>query len=156
MTRLLICNTHKTVDPLNNYVTDTDPDGKYDHDLKDAIDRHLDQYGSDPGMHDSQLAWIDDKEYQLLDPKRLEEAFHNGELEQYLSDERDNYKAQAMTCFSLHGRPQGGCIDWCEDNRAIGAIKGIAREDRQYLCYFCPVASHVAVALRTQAGLYGK
>lgn len=156
MARLLLCNSCKTVDRLGDYASHNDPDAKYDYDLRDSIDKHLRQskYGSDPSRHPATLMHIADKELDLIDPGDLEKAFHDDELESYIREQRDHYKEGAMNCFNLHSRPAAGCIDWCNDNRAIGQVKGKAKEDRQYLCYFCPVATHVATEMRYKAGLY--
>ena len=154
MARMLICNACKTVNRLQDYNTEADPEAKYDYELRDAIDLHLRKFGSDPNKHPSMVAHIADRELDLIDPSQLEKAIHDDELERFLKDTRDNYKSDAMTCFNLHGRPKAGCQDWCNDNRSIGVTKGKAKEDRQYLCYFCPVATHVATMMRMEAGMY--
>lgn len=141
---------------LPDYNSDADPEAKHDYTLLDAIDVHLRKFGSDPGKHPSLLVRIEDRELDLIDPEKLQQAIHDDELESFIKDSRDNYKEDAMGCFNLHGRPKGGCIDWCQDNRAIGVTVGKAKEDKQYLCFFCPVASHVATVMRMEAGLYGK
>ena len=154
MARLLICNKCKTVDRLPDYNREADLEAKYDYALQDAVDLHLRKYGSDPNRHPSILADIPDRELDLIDPEQLQKAVHDDELERFLKENRENYKEDAMRCFNLHGRPKGGCIDWCQDSRAIGVTVGKAKEDKQYLCYFCPVATHVATVMRMEAGLY--
>ncbi len=147
MPRLLICNTHKTVDVLPDYNTEADMEGKYDYKLREAIDRHLDKYGADPGRHASLIMRIEEDEFALLDPDRLKQALMDDSLEEYIKSERENYKQGALNCYNLHNRPAYGygigCPDYQSDSRAVGITKGIAKENRMYLCDFCPYHSYV-------------
>ena len=156
MARLLICNVCKTVDPLSDYPREASP--TEDHALNDVIYEHLNTRGRNPSpdAHGALLVFIEDAELALIDPKRLQQAVMDDELETFLKEERENMKEDAMRCFNLHGRPSGGCTDWCSKSRAIVRTTGIEPKDQTYLCFYCPVASHVATEMHYQAGLYKK
>lgn len=159
MARLLICNTHKTVDILPDYDTASDMEGRHDYHLQDMIQHHFDKYGADPGRHASLIMRIEDDELDLLDPSKLKQAIHDGSLEEYIRGERDQYKEDAINCFNLHNRPIlgfPGCPDYRDSSRAIGRTKGVADQERMYVCDFCPYQSYVDHERRKAAGLYGK
>ena len=146
MPRLLICNTHKTVDVMNDYDTERDMEGRFDFDLKESIDRHLGRYGSDPGQHKSLIYRITPDEWKLIDVKRLQQAVFDNSLEEYIRGEREQLKDDALRCYQLHDRPTYGigygigCPDYRSDNRRIGAE---TEEGSMYLCDFCPYQSYV-------------
>jgi hypothetical protein len=162
MPRLLVCNTHKTVDILPDYDTASDMEGKHDHALRESIDRHLDKYGSDPGAHKSLIMRIVPEEFELLDPERIKQAVMDDSLETYLKEEREGRKQQALSCYELHNRPTYGvgygvgCPDYRSDSRAIGVTKGISKKDRMYLCDFCPYESYVEHAKTKQVRFKGE
>ena len=142
MPRLLICNTHTTVDFMNDYDTERDMEGRFDFDLKEAIDRHLGKYGSDPGRHKSLIMRIAPEEWELIDQTKLQQAVHDDSLEAYIRGEREQLKNDALACYNLHNRPAYGyglgCPDYHSDNRRIGS-----KESNMYLCDFCPYQSYV-------------
>lgn len=149
MARLLICNTCKTVDKLPDYASENDPEAKYDHTLRDAIDRHMQKFGGPVERHKAHLYSISDDELDLIDSSALEQAVHDGRLENFLKEERENYKTDALACYELRNRPTygigygGGCQDYKADHRAIGRTTGIPKEQWSYLCDFCPYNSYV-------------
>jgi hypothetical protein len=157
MARLLVCNTHKTVDRLPDYDTAMDMEGTHDRHLQDAIAAHFQQYGPDPGRHASLIIRIEDEELDLIDPRGLKDAIHDGTLEDYLKGEREMYKEDALGCYNLHNRPVvgfPGCPDYRSDKKAIGKIKGVPPDQRTYLCDFCPYQSYVEHAKNKEKGYY--
>ncbi len=157
MPRLLICNTHKTVDVVNDYNTAADMEGKYDEDLKEAINRHLGKYGSDPGKHNSLLMRIEPEEWDLLDKQDLEKAVFDGKLEEYIRGERESYTNDALSCYEIHNRPTYGigygigCPDYRDSSRLIGSKKSGV-----FLCDFCPYNSYVEHAQTSKVKFKGE
>lgn len=157
MARLLVCNSHKTVDRLPDYDTANDMEGRYDRHLQDAIAGHFQKYGDDPGRHASLIIRIEDDELDLIDPRELQKAIHDGTLEEFLRQEREQYKEDALGCYNLHNRPVvgfPGCPDYRSDAKAIGKVKGVPPEERTYLCDFCPYQSYVEFEKNKKRGLY--
>jgi len=160
MARLLICNTCKTVDKLPNYATENDPEAKHDHHLRDAIDLHMRKFGGPPDRHKANLFSIDDAELELIDETRLQQAVHDGRLEAFLKEEREQYKTDALGCYNLHNRPTvgagygSGCADCRDKSRAIGRTAGLPPEEWNYLCDFCPYHSYVEHDQRKKSGFY--
>lgn len=159
MARLLICNTCKTVDTLPDYASENDPEAKHDHHLRDAIDLHMRKFGGPVERHKANLFSISDEELELIDSSRLEQAVHDNRLEEFLKEERENYKNDALKCYELHNRPTygigygPGCSDYKADHRAIGRTKGIPKEEWNYMCDFCPYNSYVEHYHRKRAGI---
>lgn len=153
MPRLLACRNHRTVEVLPDYNSESDREGKYDHHLKEAVERHLDKYGSDPDKHQALLLRLDEDEFGLLgDDERLRQAIFDNKLEEYLRGERDQLKADALRCYELHGRPAYGltlgCQDYRNESRVVVRTKGRPAEEQLYLCSFCPYQSYVDHAKR--------
>jgi hypothetical protein len=156
---MLICRTHKTVDILPDYNTEQDMEGEHDFHLRDAIERHLGKFGADPGKHASLIMRISEDEFALLKPEKLKQAIMDDSLEEYLKSTRENYKQDALRCYELHNRPvvgHPGCLDYRNDDRAIGHTKGLSDKEKTYLCDFCPYQSYVDFHKRKAAGLYDK
>lgn len=157
MPRLLVCGSHKTVDVINDYDTANDMEAKYDYDLREAIDRHLGKYGSDPGKHNSMLLRITPEEWELLDKQDLEKAIFDNRLEEYLHGEREDIKDQALKCYEIHNRPTYGigygigCPDYRADSRRIGD-----KNSSMFLCDFCPYQSYVEHAQTSKVKFKGE
>lgn len=149
MARLLICNSCKTVDKLPDYDQSNDPEARHDYRLKDACDLHNRKFGGPPERHRALLVGIADEELSLIDESRLTEAVHDGRLEEFLKQEREQYKEDALRCYNLHNRPTygvgygAGCQDYRQKSRAIGRTAGLPPEEWNYLCDFCPYNSYV-------------
>ena len=159
MARILSCNSCKTADILPDYATENDLESKHDYALKDAIEKHLARYGGGPDQHKSLLIRIDDEELALIDASRLEKAVHDGRLEEFLKQERESYKNDALSCYELRNRPTygigygSGCSDYRSDAKAIGRTTGIPKEEWTYLCDFCPYHSYVMHAANKKRGI---
>lgn len=153
MARMFICNTHKTVDMLGDYATENDMEGEFDYELQDVIRKHLAQFGgtveNTDGKHAPQLMYIADDELALIDASRLKQAVMDGRLEDFLKEEREQYKQDALGCYELRGRPTygigyaTGCIDYKTKGKAIGRTTGIPEDEWNYVCDFCPYNSYV-------------
>lgn len=153
MARLLVCHTCKSVDKLPDFHPTDDPEViKHDHYLIDAIDRHKNKYLNrvNPNEHFANIYTIADDELALIDEKRLEQAVHDGRLEEFLREEREQYKEDALGCYNLHNRPTVGgmgyglgCSDYRSKSKAIGRTTGIPEDEWTYLCDFCPYHSYV-------------
>lgn len=159
MARLLVCKAHETCDILPDYDTANDMEGLHDRYLKDAIAAHFQKYGDDPNRHPSMIIRIEDEEMELLNHHDLKKAIFDDSLEEFLRGEREQYKDDALGCYNLHNRPVvgfPGCPDYRSDRKAIGKVKGVAPEERTYLCDFCPYQSYVDHAKRKASGAYGK
>lgn len=159
MARLLVCHTCKTVDKLPDYSAENDREAKYDYRLQDACDLHNRKFGGPPEKHKAALLAISDDELALIDEGRLKQAIHDGRLEEFLREEREQYKEDALGCYNLHNRPTygvgygAGCADYRSKSRAIGRTAGLPPEEWSYLCDFCPYHSYVEHAARKRAGI---
>jgi len=107
------------------------------------------KFGGPPDRHKANLFSIDDAELELIDESRLQQAVHDGRLEAFLKEEREQYKTDALGCYNLHNRPTvgagygSGCADYRDKSRAIGRTAGLPPEEWNYLCDFCPYHSYV-------------
>ena len=81
MPRLLICNTHKTVDVLPDYDTEHDMEGRNDHALRDAIEAHKNRTTHDMDKHKALIMRVSPEEWELLDENRLKQAVLDDSLE---------------------------------------------------------------------------
>ncbi len=152
MARLLICRSCQVALKMRDY----DGDPLYDVELIEMIERHLGKATDPrPESHPAQIFRVDDGDLDKMTDQQLNEALAN-DIDVQISEFRDDFKEQAMGCYSLHNRPQGGCIDWKDDNRVIGRKAGIPRDERAYICDYCPVSTFVEFKTRQAAGLYGK
>lgn len=159
MPRILVCYAHKTTTILPDYDTASDMEGVHDVHLQEAIKDHFAKYGDDPARHPSKIIRIEEDELELLDPRKLQQAMLDNTLEEYIRGEREQYKDDALKCYNLHNRPVvgfPGCPDYRSDDKAIGRVKGVADEEKMYVCDFCPYQSYVDYHKRKKAGLYGK
>lgn len=159
MARLLVCNScqimYRLRDFHGNYAEDR-ADIANDMELHEVIQRHVGQsQEKDPGKHLSNLFDVADDDAALID---VESAMQKqmSDVGVFIRETRDDLKVEALKCFNKHNRPKGGCIDWEDKSKIIGRKQGVAREDLQYLCKFCPVNSHVEFKDRQKKGLYGK
>lgn len=75
---------------------------------------------------------------------------------------KDNYSADAMSCYALHNRPKGQCPDYKSDRKAIQPNTTDERKElglgkskvKIYLCDFCPVKMYNQKKAFTERGLY--
>lgn len=81
-------------------------------------------------------------------------------------DTKSNFAEDALSCYSLHLRPQGSCPDWrSERKRLVPDTKAERKEmgmptvrevggPKVFLCDFCPVKSFYMMKNNEQKGLY--
>lgn len=146
--RLLVCKTHGIMYKMRPY----DGAPEYDQELRELCDRHNAQV-PDPDNCKAIIFRTDPETAQKLD---VETAL-KGEMKNHdviIQEIRDDLKDEALKCYDKHNRPDGGCIDWCAEEKTIGRKTGVPKEHRQYLCMYCPVGSWVATQERHQMGLY--
>ena len=148
--RLLVCKTHGVMYKLRPY----DGPPEYDQELREICDRHNAQV-PDPDNCKALIFRTDPETASKLD---METAVKNELKEQdvYIREVRDDLKVEALKCYNKHDRPEGGCIDWCDESKTIGRKTGVPKEHRQYLCMYCPVGSWVATQERLKMGMYDK
>lgn len=148
--RLLVCKTHGVMYKMRPY----DGPPEYDQELIELCDRHNAQV-QDPDNCKALIFRTDPETASKLD---IETALKNELKEQdvYIRDFRDELKTDALKCYNRHDRPKQGCIDWCAEEKTIGRKIGVPKENRQYLCMYCPVGSWVAEQERIAMGMYKK
>lgn len=148
--RLLVCKTHGIMYKMRPY----DGPAEYDQELREICDRHNAQV-PDPDNCKALIFRIDPETASKLDVETtLKKQLEDQDI--FIRDFRDELKVDALKCFDRHNRPEGGCIDWCAEDKTIGRKVGVPPEHRQYLCMYCPVGSYVAHQERKALGLYGK
>jgi hypothetical protein len=134
---------------------DYDGPPEYDTELIATIDRHMDRSPLDrhPNAHPAQLFRLSDEDAAILDVEsEVCRALSDEQI--FIKEIRDEFKEEALRCFSQHHRPTGGCPDWKAESKTIGRKKGVPPQFRKYLCELCPVNSHVEFKQRQAAGLY--
>lgn len=151
MARMLACNGCGILWRLSNY----DGEAEYDMELRHIIERHL-AMATDPRpeSHKANVFFIEDKDADIID---VESAVQKKLAEQgvFIKETRDDLKLDAIKCFNKHMRPKGGCLDWLDDSKIIGRKTGVPKENRQYLCNYCPAAEHYVHRARKAKGMYG-
>lgn len=148
--RLLVCKTHGIMYKMRPY----DGPAEYDQELIELCNRHNAQV-PDPDNCRALIFRTDQETASKLD---VETALKNELKEQdvFIRDFRDELKVDALKCFNRHSRPSSGCIDWCNEEKTIGRKIGVPKEQRQYLCMYCPAAEYYTHRQRIQLGLYDK
>ena len=75
---------------------------------------------------------------------------------------KDNFSADAMSCYALHNRPQGQCPDYKSDRKVLTPATEKERKDaglkksnvKIHLCDFCPVKMYNQKRAYQSKGLY--
>lgn len=149
---MLICKDCRSVEPLPDY------DGDPDHDvlLDGLIEAHVFPNGE---KHYGNLASVPDDQwnnpnYRSEILKQIAKRTTGLEGEYYAT--KCTYENDAMNCYSKHGRPTEGCIDWEDSKKRIGNPTKVGWQvgPKVYLCGFCPVKSWVDTQKRWKAGIY--
>lgn len=150
MHRLLVCKSCGILYKLPPY----DGPAEYDMALIEIINRHLGQAEDPrPESHISLIFRTDEETASKLDVEtalRKELADHDI----FIRDYRDELKVEAIKCFNRHNRPSAGCPDYEDESKVIGRKIGVPKENRQYLCYYCPAQEYVTHNLRIKKGMY--
>lgn len=150
MPRLLTCQSCQVMYRLRDY----DGPADYDMELIEIIKRHLGQaQDPNPDAHKSIIIRCDEKTWEKLgDETKIKQELAKNEWE--VREIRDDMKVEALKCFNRHNRPSGMCPDYEDQSKAIGRTIGVPKENRQYLCHYCPVSSFVIHKVRKAKGMY--
>lgn len=110
--------------------------------------------------HVGNLLQIDNKTWEKRRNEILEEMWRDypdmSPIDA-MSSARNTYREDANTCFSRHGRPKEGCIDYKEDSKRISTpskSQYLAHVAPIFLCDFCPIKSWVQGQAFHKKGLY--
>lgn len=150
MPRLLTCQSCQVMYRLRDY----DGPADYDMELIEIIQRHLGQaVNPDPDAHRSIIIRCDESTWEKLgDETKIKEELAKNEWE--VREIRDDMKVEALRCFNRHNRPSGMCPDYEDDSKTIGRKIGVPKENRQYLCHYCPASAYVIHNVRKAKGMY--
>lgn len=150
MPRLLTCQSCQVMYRLRDY----DGPADYDMELIEIIKRHLGQaQDPDPDSHKSIIIRCDEKTWEKLgDETKIKEELAKNEWE--VREIRDDMKVEALKCFNRHNRPSGMCPDFEDSSKTIGRTIGVPKENRQYLCHYCPASAYVIHKVRKAKGMY--
>jgi hypothetical protein len=150
MPRLLACRTCGTMYKMRDYEGNAD----YDMELQELINRHLGQAEDrNPESHLSLIFRVDESTWEKLgDETSVQKELLKNEW--VVRELRDDLKVEALRCFNRHNRPANGCMDYEDESKTIGRKVGIPKENRQYLCHYCPAQEHVTHKKRLAKGMY--
>ena len=150
MPRLLACRTCGTMYKMRDYEGNAD----YDMELQELINRHLGQAEDrNPESHLSLIFRVDESTWEKLgDETSVQKELLKNEW--VVRELRDDLKVEALRCFNRHNRPANGCMDYEDESKTIGRKVGIPKENRQYLCHYCPAQEHVTHKKRLANGMY--
>jgi hypothetical protein len=181
--RLLICHTCKTIEEVPDYDGPLEyadvpaPDGTL---MKAQVPPvgadHLLEHISEPHRrqeHIGQLVGVDEENWRDTQTrveilKQIKDQLAGGSTglhpEAYAL--KDTFKEDALKCYSKHGRPKDGCVDWHDRSKVLGNSlltdeertaarkRGLTSRKKRFLCDFCPVASQVQQKIFDKGGLY--
>lgn len=150
MPRLLACRSCGTMYKMRDYDGNVD----YDMELQELIKRHLGQAKDPtPEAHQSLIFRVDESTWEKLgDETAVQKELLKNEWQ--VRELRDDLKVEALKCFQRHGAPKGMCIDYEDEEKTIGRKIGIPKENRQYLCHYCPASAFVTFKNRQAKGMY--
>ena len=150
MPRLLTCQTCGTMYRMKDYEGPV----QYDMELIELCNRHLGQAANpDPDAHKSLIIRCDQNTWEKLgDETQIKKELAKNEWE--VRELKDDLKVEALRCFSRHNRPSGMCIDYEDESKTIGRKIGVPKENRQYLCHYCPAQEFVTHKNRIAKKMY--
>jgi hypothetical protein len=133
---------------------DYEGNADYDMELQELINRHLGQAEDrNPESHLSLIFRVDEATWDKLgDETSVQKELLKNEW--VVRELRDDLKVEALRCFNRHNRPSNGCMDYEDESKTIGRKVGIPKENRQYLCHYCPAQEHVTHKKRLAKGMY--
>jgi hypothetical protein len=133
---------------------DYEGNADYDMELQELINRHLGQAEDrNPESHLSLIFRVDESTWEKLgDETSVQKELLKNEW--VVRELRDDLKVEALRCFNRHNRPANGCMDYEDESKTIGRKVGIPKENRQYLCHYCPAQEHVTHKKRLAKGMY--
>ncbi len=150
MPRLLACRSCGTMYKMRDH---SGP-AEYDMELLELINRHLGQASDkSPDSHQSLIFRVDEATWDKLgDETSVQKELLKNEWQ--VRELRDDLKVEALRCFNRHNRPGSGCPDYEDESKTIGRKIGVPKEQRQYLCHYCPAQEHVTYQNRIKKGMY--
>jgi len=179
--RLLVCRMCESVDEVPDYEGPVEGDTL----LERVVAKHQQDCGTaNVGGEQAEVASQQDRFLVKIDREdwnneRVKKEILNRlsmsgtGFEEKVYDVKNTWKADAMSCYSSHRRPQDGCIDYKDDSKRVGngflteeeeslkkssgLFTGMTRRRQQqtvFLCDFCPVKSGVQEKVFTKRGLY--
>jgi hypothetical protein len=177
MPRLLLCK-NKDCQTLEELPIWTGPKEKEADDplLNELVKRHLQRHGD---TSDAVLMTVEDSIW--VDPAKRdgilkELSARNTGFSPEVYSIKNTFQEDALRCYSQHGRPKEGCIDYCNSNKLLTSDAWVSEEEKQldksdlmivkghkkeleaqnpvYLCNYCPVQSWVTTKIRLEAGVY--
>ncbi len=150
MPRLLACRSCGTMYKMREY----DGPAEYDMELQELVNRHLGQaQDKNPDSHLSLIFRVDEATWEKLgDETSVQKELLKNEW--VVRELRDDLKVEALRCFNRHNRPSNGCMDYEDESKTIGRKIGVPKENRQYLCHYCPAQEHVTYKNRLAKGMY--
>jgi hypothetical protein len=129
---------------------DYDGPAEYDMELIELCNRHLGQASNpDPDAHKSIILRCDQETWEKT---KIKQELAKNEWE--VRELKDDLKVEALKCFNRHNRPSGMCPDYENESKTIGRKIGVPKENRQYLCHYCPASAFVTFKNRQAKGMY--
>lgn len=150
MPRLLACKSCGVMMRMHDY----DGPAEYDMELIELINRHLHQSKDpNPDAHRGLIFRCDQETWDKLgDETEVRKELMKNEWD--VREIRQDLKVDALNCFNRHNRPSAGCIDYEDDAKVIGRKIGVPKENRQYLCHYCPASAFYIHKARQVKGMY--
>lgn len=176
MVRLLFCGKCKTAEVLDDYNGPPEMADRFDVVLQIAVQGHQDGVERIPhapaALVKMTKAEYDNPKIREATIKQVQESFDpNAEtgLGSVAYAMRDNFRADALDCFSKHNR-NPACGDYRAPHKRLVPDTNAERRDAgmaaakdydkndpnltKFLCDYCPVQSMVMQAARKKAGAY--
>lgn len=144
MARLLQCTTCMVLERLPDFDGRAEDDGALNHAL-------LPHRTPDGQPHVGNLfVGIPDKALENMNAReKIEREIWGAKAE--FASYKDTLVEDAGKCYSDHGRPKLGCIDFRDDKKRLGNPRtNSGYAGKVYLCDFCPVASFVSSQIMYQ------
>lgn len=172
--RLLLCAVCKSLEELPDYVGPVDGDRV----LEELVRQHRqlshmkskDRQGRTINHESDGIArlfqidddqWLSNRDAVI---KQINTKANETGFDGWVYEARNTYAEDALKCFSRHGRPTEGCVDYWDDSKRIGRPTAEGRlvirenyrmgERDPHLCMFCPVHSYVTTMVRWKKGMY--
>ena len=163
---LLICKTCKSIEEIPYLKT-----GKYLGDGKyDQTDNPFLAESNAPHERKGCYGMLTDINFVYWMTPKIKETFTGGKnmasgLDVFgtgFYDLKDNFSADAMSCWKVHNSPKGQCSDYKVDRKLLSAgteqerkTEGLGKSNiKVYLCDFCPVKMYNQRQAYKEKGLY--
>lgn len=162
--RLLLCRKCRTLEELPDY----DGPPEYDRTLEHLVQEHNKKGFEEHQGNVATLMKVEDRDWEHNREAILQRmrgtSSDGGFGEPWIKEAHNTYREDALRCFSNHGRPKEGCIDYWSDTKRIGrptpegraVVKNLYKlgERDPHLCQWCPVHTYVQTQVNWKKGLY--